>query len=532
MEEEKKKNKRTFYLTIGLCLVLVVAFIFLSSYAYWRLSDHQSGTNLVIGGCLEIQFEEPGVTGFTLEDAWPTEDAEGILQDGYSFNIVNTCKKEVNYQIVLESIGVPDPSKKMKPDYIKLQLDNGAIVKYTDLEQVADDTNPDLDYEIYQTRQMLAGTVAAATDNEYGVNHHNVKIWMNIDADLDARGQQFNSRVKVYAGQGIPEPEYAITPESCFGFDASTGTITSYDWECGTDVVFPATIGGVPVKIIPDGLLQYYQSGYNLTYLDLSKMTFLESIGEEAFEMYTSSSPLVFPENLKSIGKWSFRLYNGPEVVLNDKLETIGEHAFRAYSGTGKNLKIPSTMREIGSYAFQLFDGSNLIIEAGTQELTIGNYAFYSYHGNDQILTIPGNVKNTGAYAFNGFNGKNLILSEGIEEIGNASFGSYRGETNPLVLPNSLLRIKEYGFSGYRGSSLTLPPNLERLEDNAFYNYNGSTITIPASIRYIGNSVFFTYSNYQNNNVYNMETTEEFFNENVEHYAYWYGGATPVWSNN
>ena len=72
-------------------------------------------------------------------------------------------------------------------------------------------------------------------------------------------------------------PTASTTPEQYFTFDAQTQTITDYDVAGGgTDVVIPATIGGVPVlhigptaffakgltsAVIPEGVLTI-EDGY------------------------------------------------------------------------------------------------------------------------------------------------------------------------------------------------------------------------------------------------------------------------------
>ena len=89
------KNKR-FIITIVICITLVITFVLLTSYAYWKVQDTQKGINKIEGACLEIELGEftnpetnQKIEGIELKNAWPVTDEEGSNSTGYSFTVKN-----------------------------------------------------------------------------------------------------------------------------------------------------------------------------------------------------------------------------------------------------------------------------------------------------------------------------------------------------------------------------------------------------------------------------------------------------------
>ena len=158
--------------------------------------------------------------------------------------------------------------------------------------------------------------------------------------------------------------------EEEFDFDASTGTITSYNGYA-TYLAIPETIGGAPVKAI--GPEAFARHSY-LAFLELPEG--LESIGDSAFYNCETLGRVRFPSTLKTIGSNAF--YNAYKssvleltsvesigdyafyfaglkgsLELPEGLKSIGENAFEACTNMGANLYLPSTLESIGSNAFK-----------------------------------------------------------------------------------------------------------------------------------------------------------------------------------
>ena len=158
--------------------------------------------------------------------------------------------------------------------------------------------------------------------------------------------------------------------EEEFDFDASTGTITSYNGYA-TYLAIPETIGGAPVKAI--GPEAFARHAY-LAFLELPEG--LESIGDSAFYNCETLGRVRFPSTLKTMGSNAF--YNAYKssvleltsvesigdyafyfaglkgsLELPEGLKSIGENAFEACTNMGANLYLPSTLESIGSNAFK-----------------------------------------------------------------------------------------------------------------------------------------------------------------------------------
>ena len=181
--------------------------------------------------------------------------------------------------------------------------------------------------------------------------------------------------------------------ESEFDFDASTGTITSYNGYA-TYLAIPETIGGAPVKAIGP---EAFASHTYLAFLELPEG--LETIGDSAFYNCETLGRVKFPSTLKTIGSNAF--YNaykssvlelpGVESIgdyafyfaglkgsleLPEGLKSIGENAFEACPNMGADLYLPSTLESIGSNAFKGdYNIQYIVLESPTAP-TLGENVF------------------------------------------------------------------------------------------------------------------------------------------------------------
>ena len=181
--------------------------------------------------------------------------------------------------------------------------------------------------------------------------------------------------------------------EEEFDFDASTGTITSYNGYA-TYLAIPETIGGAPVKAIGPEAFAHHTY---LAFLELPEG--LESIGDSAFYNCETLGRVLFPSTLKTIGNNAF--YNSYKssvleltsvesigdyafyfagikgfLELPEGLKTIGENAFEACSNMGANLYLPSTLESIGSNAFKGdYNIQYIVLESPTAP-TLGENVF------------------------------------------------------------------------------------------------------------------------------------------------------------
>lgn len=197
--------------------------------------------------------------------------------------------------------------------------------------------------------------------------------------------------------------------EDEFDFDASTGTITSYNGYA-TYLAIPETISGAPVKAI--GPEAFARHAY-LAFLELPEG--LESIGDSAFYNCETLGRVRFPSTLKTIGSNAF--YNAYKssvleltsvesigdyafyfaglkgsLELPEGLKSIGENAFEACTNMGANLYLPSTLESIGSNAFKGdYNIQYIVLESPTAPM-LGENVFV---GCDYLYDIDLNAHGT-----------------------------------------------------------------------------------------------------------------------------------------
>ena len=497
-------DKKKTIIAVGIICILVVVFLLLNTYAFWTVKKKQTNINKLSTACLQIDYIDIPDSGINLTEAWPLTDEEGIATTGYTFRVENVCNEPVNYQVVLESLKIDGKTEEdyFGNEYIKLQLSNDRISRYSEFGVVLNDQDDDHKEDIRETRQIFVGTLAAKEEGSTAnVASHNIRIWISGDAPNSQIGKAFRSKIKVYAGQGVPKSDHDISPESCFAFDSSTGNVTAYNVEeCGTSLVLPATIGGTPIRAI--GLTSETK---DLTYIDISKASGLKNVNQYAF-VDTNSSPyvsviggyvgldndLVLPENTVTVGDNAFSKFNGNNLVLNNKLEFIGGVSFGDYQGLGKNLILPSSVSLIGPGAFYSFNGAAVVLSSNLSQIMAN--AFYSYEGLNSPLVIPNNVVTIEENAFRAYSGPSLALSSKLKTINNYAFENYNGTR--ITIPNSVEEIGDGAFYKYNNSAnLELGTGVNKIGSHAFYSYEGvgTTLDFPSSLTEIGNYAFFNY---------------------------------------
>lgn len=157
--------------------------------------------------------------------------------------------------------------------------------------------------------------------------------------------------------------------EDEFDFDASTGTITSYNGYA-TYLAIPETIGGAPVKAI--GPEAFARHAY-LAFLELPEG--LEIIGDSAFYNCETLGRVRFPSTLKTIGSNAFYNAYKSSVLELTSVESIGNYAFY-FAGLKGSLELPEGLKSIGKNAFEACTnmGANLYLPSTLE--SIGSNAF------------------------------------------------------------------------------------------------------------------------------------------------------------
>ena len=117
--------------------------------------------------------------------------------------------------------------------------------------------------------------------------------------------------------------------------------ITDYDVNCGTDVVIPSVIDGMPVtKITGD----YYRAGSGVVFFGAFQSKLITSVK--------------LPDTLEYIGNSAFNGNMLTEVIIPDNVNTIGVSAFSL--NDLNTIVLGKNVSSIGDYAFGLFNISKL----------------------------------------------------------------------------------------------------------------------------------------------------------------------------
>lgn len=255
---------------------------------------------------------------------------------------------------------------------------------------------------------------------------------------------------------GIQDVEAATpNPETDFKYTVNNGkvTITKYTG-VSKDVVFPSTIGGLPVVQIGEDATHFTLgsfTGQKLTSVIIPDS--VKKIGDYAFHDNLISS-LVLSNGLTSIGTYAFNSNQLTSVVIPNSVTSLGSTSFSRNLLTSVN--IPSGLTDIGASAFSYNKITSLVIPSNV--VSIGQKAFE--HNLIADIKLPSTLKLIGNYAFYDNLLTSVELPDSLESVGSAVFYSnpnlkeiiYRGNSTTAYYDSWSL-TKSTIFKGYLGTS-------------------------------------------------------------------------------
>jgi len=255
----------------------------------------------------------------------------------------------------------------------------------------------------------------------------------------------------------------AITEESAFTFDATTGTITGFTKPSGQfTVTIPSTIDDVAVT----------------------------AIGENAFRSCSGMTGVTIPAGVITIGYSAFYYCTGLTAIeIPGTVTTLGEYAFSNCSGLTA-IEIPNTVTNLGEYAFSYCSGlENVTIGSG---ITVLPAKMFYQCSSLETVNIKGNITEIGESAF--YYCKSLAeieLPDGLTTIGANAFQNTQS-LKSLTIPDSVTSI---GGAAFRDCAATNFAALDltgvtTLGSSAFLNTNVKSVKLPADMSDYGTGIF------------------------------------------
>lgn len=221
-------------------------------------------------------------------------------------------------------------------------------------------------------------------------------------------------------------------------------------------------------------MVKLLQNTKNLV-LDLSNITGMTKIPDEAFSRYYELKKVVLPTSLENISKKAFYCCKKLESLnIPENVSVIGPYAFRNASKL-ESIIIPKNVSIIEDRTFA--ECKNLASVEIKGNIEIIKESAFSDCENLKTVKFNGYVKNIDGYAFEDCKAlKSINLKEGLEKIGDRAF-EYCKELTSLKLPST---VKILGSQFIHGCSkltkITLPKSLDMKSSSSKLIYENEHI--------------------------------------------------------
>ena len=345
-------------------------------------------------------------------------------------------------------------------------------------------------------------------------------------------GEQSASEAPDKTGPASTEPVFvkAVGTDEYYYYVYSTYVQINIYRGDGGDVVIPATLENLPVRIIGSDA---FSGCINLTAVTIPDS--VQEIGVDAFcdtpwldsfseefvvvgdgiliDYNGTKTDVVIPDTVKYISSGFYGNDNITHVSIPNTVTCIGDVAF-SHCMYLTEVVIPDSVIEIKNGAFwgcgnltsvtvpnsvKIIDGDALAspwLDAQTEEFVIvGDGVLLDYNGTETDVVIPDTVK----YISSAFEENKTVTRASIPDtvtgLGSSAFERCKNLTE-VTIPNSVTSIGPSAFSKCTNlTEVVIPNSITSIEEWTFNECtNLSKVTIPDSVTYIGHRAFYDTS--------------------------------------
>jgi hypothetical protein len=193
-----KRETKVMFLIVIILLIIVLGF----SYALFMQVRSNSNNQVVTTGTLQVEYSSDNgyITNGNYTDLVPVSNDSGLNQKGYAFSVKNTGNLPVTYYVYLyvnkDSYNEDKAAGNIKGDL----FEDVSLIKYnittndeenTSINRLSEQPNK-TDDELIKY-QIYTGEIEANNS----INTHNLKIWLDDDADIEQIGKYIYLKLEV-----------------------------------------------------------------------------------------------------------------------------------------------------------------------------------------------------------------------------------------------------------------------------------------------------------------------------------------------
>lgn len=299
-------------------------------------------------------------------------------------------------------------------------------------------------------------------------------------------GEQSASEAPDKTGPASTEPVFvkAVGTDEYYYYVYSTYVQINIYRGDGGDVVIPATLENLPVRIIGSDA---FSGCINLTSVVIPDS--VANIGSRAFDGCTNLTAVTIPDSVQEIGVDAF--CDTPWLdSFSEEFVVVGDGVLIDYNGTKTEVTIPDTVKYISSAFYQ---NENIVrVSIPNSVINIEEYAF-SRCSNLSEVTIPASVTSIGSGAFRGTILTDVTIPDSVQIIGELAF-----DTPWLYyLTDEFVIVGDGVLLDYNGTEpdVAIPDTVKYISSAFFQNNDIARVSIPDSVTDIGVWAFYDCRN-------------------------------------